>query len=509
MQKHGPKNKIYWIGAPQIDSDRAFVDRSTDRLKHAGYQVVPSLDRHAMHGETPSAESMFREETAMLLDCDVVVAFLASSPLSSALAGKIGIAFAFGIPVIGLFRGENHLYRDSGVLYEDRFTLGALQAGGNAVASEDALLAAVDAYANDCHKSHRAPSVETVREHFSSVSGQYGDFIARLERWYHPTWSLGITIEEWMRDFEPMRIFEIGCGVGGVGPILCSGREEKAYIGYDSSPSMVELAKKACCSRRCCYTSDRSELHRRGPFDCGLALFTLHDHPDKFDTLSWAVSCLKEGGLFGLIDLSTQDLPFLTDRLRRGLARPAVCADARIDPLWLNKIVRDLSMQILEYRLVVLDISFPSARDVLSGQPVANLVASTSGTDSDWVVKLIDVYPDQVAGDASMGGYQLMISADIFRGRYRESLETARPISPGQPLLYRFNLPTANHVFVPGHRIMVQIQSSWFPLYDRNPQTFVPNVFWAKSDDYRKTEQRVYHAPGQASFIELPLVAAP
>ena len=145
----------------------------------------------------------------------------------------------------------------------------------------------------------------------------------------------------------------------------------------------------------------------------------------------------------------------------------------------------------------------------ISGQPVSNLVASTNGTDSDWVVKLIDVYPDEVAGDAAMGGYQLMISADIFRGRYRESLETARPIAPGQPLLYRFNLPTANHVFLPGHRIMVQIQSSWFPLYDRNPQTFVPNIFWAKPDDYRKAAQRVYHTPAQASFIELPLVRTP
>ena len=145
----------------------------------------------------------------------------------------------------------------------------------------------------------------------------------------------------------------------------------------------------------------------------------------------------------------------------------------------------------------------------ISGQPVANLVAATSGTDSDWVVKLIDVYPDEVAGDAAMGSYQLMISADIFRGRYRESLETAKPISAGQPLLYRFNLPTANHVFLPGHRIMVQIQSSWFPLYDRNPQTFVPNIFWAKPEDYRKATQRVYHAPGQASFIGLPLVTTP
>ena len=142
----------------------------------------------------------------------------------------------------------------------------------------------------------------------------------------------------------------------------------------------------------------------------------------------------------------------------------------------------------------------------ISGQPVANLVASTSGTDSDWVVKLIDVYPDQVAAQPEMGGYQLMVSADIFRGRYRESFADPKPITPGKPLLYRFALPTANHVFLPGHRIMVQVQSSWFPLYDRNPQNFVPNIFWAKPGDYRKATQRVYHEPGEASFVELPVV---
>jgi putative CocE/NonD family hydrolase len=145
----------------------------------------------------------------------------------------------------------------------------------------------------------------------------------------------------------------------------------------------------------------------------------------------------------------------------------------------------------------------------ISGQPAANLVASTSGSDSDWVIKTIDLYPDEVASQPGLGGYQLMISADIFRGRYRESLETAKPIAADKPLLYRFALPTANHVFLPGHRIMVQIQSSWFPLYDRNPQTFVPNIFWAKPADYRKAEQRVYHTPDKASFIELPLVAMP
>ncbi len=142
----------------------------------------------------------------------------------------------------------------------------------------------------------------------------------------------------------------------------------------------------------------------------------------------------------------------------------------------------------------------------ISGQPVVNLVASTSGTDSDWVVKVIDVYPDQVAGDAEMGGYQLMISADIFRGRYRESLENPKAIEAGKPLLYKFALPTANHVFLPGHRMMVQVQSSWFPLYDRNPQTFVQNIFWAKPQDYQKATQRVFHSEGQVSFVELPVV---
>jgi len=145
----------------------------------------------------------------------------------------------------------------------------------------------------------------------------------------------------------------------------------------------------------------------------------------------------------------------------------------------------------------------------ISGQPIANLVASTSGTDSDWVVKLVDVYPDEVAGQPQMGGYQLAVAMDIFRGRYRESVETAKPIEAGKALPYRFALPTANHVFLPGHRVMVQIQSSWFPLYDRNPQTFVPSIFLAKPGDYRKAVQRIFHAPGQASFVELPIVKTP
>lgn len=142
----------------------------------------------------------------------------------------------------------------------------------------------------------------------------------------------------------------------------------------------------------------------------------------------------------------------------------------------------------------------------LAGAPVVHLYASTSGTDSDWVVKLIDVYPPTNPYRPNLGGYELPISLDIFRGRYRTSFSQPEPIPPGQPLLYRFTLPNVNHVYLPGHRIMVQVQSTLYPLYDRNPQTFVPNIFDAKPGDYRKAVKKIWHTPGDDSFIDLPVV---
>ncbi|PKQ00734.1 MAG: glutaryl-7-ACA acylase [Alphaproteobacteria bacterium HGW-Alphaproteobacteria-13] len=142
----------------------------------------------------------------------------------------------------------------------------------------------------------------------------------------------------------------------------------------------------------------------------------------------------------------------------------------------------------------------------VSGAPIANLFAQISGSDVDFVVKLIDVYPAQYARKPELGGYQLPISLDIFRGRYRESFAEPKAVPAGVTQNYRFRLPTVNHVFQPGHRIMVQIQSSLFPLYDRNPQTFVPNIFLAKPEDYRKQDVTILQGPGTPSGVLLPLV---
>src|SRR5258708_478700 len=142
----------------------------------------------------------------------------------------------------------------------------------------------------------------------------------------------------------------------------------------------------------------------------------------------------------------------------------------------------------------------PAANSVrLDGQRAAHIVPATGGTDGEWGVNLIDVYPEGAPGNVERGGYQWRVALDVMRGRCRDERGNPSAIPAGKIIGYTLKLPNADHVFLPGHRIMVQIQSSWFPLYDRNPQTFVPNIFFAKPADYMKATQRVFHKPGAAS----------
>lgn len=184
------------------------------------------------------------------------------------------------------------------------------------------------------------------------------------------------------------------------------------------------------------------------------------------------------------------------------LPRPVRFSDSDRWKIWL---VTDQRSVVDRPDVLAYETSILSAPIRVGGAPIADLFASTTGTDADWIVKLIDVYPDEVPSQPELGGYQLAISMDIFRGRYRESFEHPSPIPAGKIQRYRFVLPTANHVFLPGHRIMVQIQSTWFPLYDRNPQTYVDNIFFAKPNDYVKATASVSRSASQPSALWLPI----
>jgi putative CocE/NonD family hydrolase len=142
----------------------------------------------------------------------------------------------------------------------------------------------------------------------------------------------------------------------------------------------------------------------------------------------------------------------------------------------------------------------------VAGDVIADLFASTSGTDADWIVKLIDVYPESVPEDPPMGGYELMIGADVLRGRFRNSFEKPEPVKPNEPVEYRIDLLSHDHMFRKGHRIMIQVQSTWFPIIDRNPQKFVPNIFEAKESDFQAATQRIFRSKAHPSAVILPVI---
>jgi putative CocE/NonD family hydrolase len=150
----------------------------------------------------------------------------------------------------------------------------------------------------------------------------------------------------------------------------------------------------------------------------------------------------------------------------------------------------------------------PLTQDVtIAGDVTADLFAATSGSDADWIVKLIDVYPENVPNDPKMGGYEFMVANEVLRGRYRKSYEHPEAVTPNSTTEFKYSLHTQSYRFQKGHRIMVQVQSTWFPIIDRNPQTFVPNIFEAKASDYRAATVKVYRTPQAASHVVLPVVS--
>ena len=172
-------------------------------------------------------------------------------------------------------------------------------------------------------------------------------------------------------------------------------------------------------------------------------------------------------------------------------------------PTWLVEDQRfvDDRADVLSYETTPLDNDVTIAGDV-----VAHLFASTTGSDADWIVKLIDVYPENYPQNWALAGYQLMVSNEVFRGRYREGFEKPKAIEPNKVLEYTWSLHTQNYTFKKGHRIMVQVQSTWFPIIDRNPQTFVPNIFEAKDSDFRAATHRVYRTDAYPSRVDVPVV---
>ena len=219
----------------------------------------------------------------------------------------------------------------------------------------------------------------------------------------------------------------------------------------------------------------------------------------SFDAPTGAMSAASAGTYDEFISDPNRPVPY------RARPIPATYARGSTWSTWLaddQRFVQDrVDVVAWETPLLAEDVT-------VAGAISAHLFASTTGSDADWVVKLIDVFPELNAADAKMGGYQFMVSNDVFRGRFRESFEHPKALVPGEVNEFPIDLHTQDYRFLKGHRIRVQVQSSWFPLIDRNPQTFVPNIFAATALDFQRATHRIWHAPGRASYVQLPIVTA-
>ncbi|HTQ84580.1 MAG TPA: CocE/NonD family hydrolase [Candidatus Solibacter sp.] len=249
-------------------------------------------------------------------------------------------------------------------------------------------------------------------------------------------------------------------------------------------------------------------LTKARTFQTGTNRWISYDHWPPSDSVTREVYFRENGALSFEAPASNADDGF--DSYVSDPANPVPYRQRPILPTyqgpgWTTWLLEDQSF-LAQRSDVVAWKSEPLAEPLaVAGDIVARLYASTSGTDSDWIVKLIDAYPDDNPSDRSMAGHELIIADEVFRGRFRASYEKPEPVAPGEVAEYRIDLHTNNHVFLGGHRLMVQVQSTWFPLIDRNPQTFVPNIFLARAEDYRPATQRVYRNRQHPSHMELPI----
>lgn len=359
-------SRVYWANAMFSEADREFNAKCADVLRKAGYQVFLPQEatvNKPVEESSPSAETIFRVDTSEILESDLLIACIDQETIDCGVACEIGVAFAYGIPIVGLYTDIRQYRKGHGQMYKNLYVVGAIEAIGEIVSSVEELFRVIPRYIRKSESSTRI-SEEFVAQHFSSVAPQYSEFVKQLESWYEPPWQVERVLDRWFQANSPKRVIELGCGRGNLAAHLFRQYAGLFYVGYDHSQEMIQLASSHHRHSDCIFTTSWSEVERQAKheaFDIALALFTLHDHPDPKKSVSLLAECLRVGGILLIVDLSTLDLPRLTDLLRRRLARPVFLPDSRIDPARLSELAEAANSTIVDCSIAVPLVRFPTA----------------------------------------------------------------------------------------------------------------------------------------------------
>ena len=360
--------RVYWANAMFSEADRAFNARCVARLRSLGYEVFLPQDSTTNQRASPEPGDIFFDDTAAILRSDVVVACLDQEGIDSGVACEVGVAFAWGVPVVGLLTDFRQYRVGASRIYKNPYVLGAIEANGMIVSSVDALEAAIEKAVLGAGGPEPAETrAALVRAHFDAVAQEYTSFVEELETWYTPPWTACDAVSEWVSRTSARRVLDFGCGPGRLGECLTRRHPHLWYLGYDPSPEMVAIARSRHASKACTFHEDLSVVQAeaaQAPFDLSCSLFGLHDAEDKAQVLMLLRETVGPSGHVGVVDLSVWDLPGLTGALRRGLARPVTSRDPRLSAAWVRGAARELGLQLVDMRYVTVAVSFPRPDDV-------------------------------------------------------------------------------------------------------------------------------------------------
>jgi nucleoside 2-deoxyribosyltransferase/SAM-dependent methyltransferase len=366
MAKLGGRSiRVYWANAFFSEADRAFNQTWVSALRHQGFQVFlpqeANLNRPSTKG--PAALGIYRQDTAMLLDCDVLVACLDQESIDAGVACEIGVAIAAGVPVIGLYTDVRRTRVGLGRMYKNLYVVGAIEASGQLVHNLGSLLAALRRVGALDVRRVQPRGLKAV---YDQAAPRYDRFVVQLERWYVPRWSLAVWFEPILRTYEPRRFFELGCGTGRAADVIARVRPSCSYIGYDSSGAMVEAANASRRARLRRFTTSwataQSEA-RRAPFDMALMAFTLHDQADPTSVVKRVRALLRPGGVLLVADLTRDDLPRLTTLVRTALVAPLRAPDPRLDAQTITSFGGP-NLRLLSARLALPRVHFPGPQSI-------------------------------------------------------------------------------------------------------------------------------------------------
>lgn len=360
---------IYWANSMFSQADRVFNTNCVTKLRASGHNVFLPQENTVNHLNTPTASEIFRADTCALLESDILIACIDQETIDCGVSTEIGIAFASGIPIIGLCTDIRQYRQGEGRIYRNPYVIGTIQTKGKIVHNIDELLITIKEFSETyLHNQFINYSDDIATTHFDRFAPEYYSYIKKLESWYSPPWDKKTTLSQLSRLAVPNRVLDFGCGSCNTSSYISEIFPNAVYVGYDKSHSITKQNRAfSHKNKNIVFTSQWDDVLRiveEKPFDIILVSFVLHDLKDPIITLNKMKPCLKHNGMIHLVDLTTYDLPRLTKLLLINLAKPFYNQDRRINPINLPSLAQATSCSITNCELYLPQVIFPTSKSI-------------------------------------------------------------------------------------------------------------------------------------------------